>query len=731
MKKPVSYLQTDPRWAKNSYSAKGESTTIGASGCGPTAMAMVLATWANKDITPATECKWAQLSGYKIKDVGTSHGYFTPAAARYGLTCKVIEGATHYHKPSAPQHKKALDAIAAGTNLVIASMGPGTWTKGGHFVLVYDIDVANNIVYINDPASTAANRTKGNYKTFCNEVKLYWIINGPAGTIGGSASSGSGGFLGLAISQAVNAVGQAIDLSAKGFTAYDDGTKASFIKNARTNKIGKVAELKSKIGAVDKYIGSKHDVTAFLTFSVNNFSLDTRDKDSFKHYAISMENVKTGVGQGNQFKITIAYHKHFSAYQDIHALEQALGPLKEGSLMSYTSSNMSSTREKLTKNTCTLQYGYNTNDSTLISPKYTGLLLKYSVTANKQIVEYTLEGFTGEQISVNTVNWYPNVVGMDSVVTPNGKVARAVMDLKDSKEKLSSDKAQAMIKELNTQYSGGITFQPYLALDCFLQDYNASVSQSGGTKYYLIDCTSQTKGKLSANDTLEPVHMSICRGQTPLQYIEYCIGLFKYKTTANYAIQYLQQNQEVSERFVYSFVRDPEDSTKMYVCVDVIDSTDSDSRVAYEFTGYTPNNNLLIDYNLNYDGTVALSLADALDENITDNAIYVDKDGTLRAKQSLTRDMFVSGEIDEVLITKQNTWIDKVSVANNCTMTTFGLPFEISVGTVFKCGIYITDTLHHSSGNCFVTGITDRIDGNMFTTSFNLIRLPGKNSKIN
>ena len=32
---PVSYLQTDPRWSAKDYSARGEKTTIGASGCGP------------------------------------------------------------------------------------------------------------------------------------------------------------------------------------------------------------------------------------------------------------------------------------------------------------------------------------------------------------------------------------------------------------------------------------------------------------------------------------------------------------------------------------------------------------------------------------------------------------------------------------------------------------------------------------------------------------------------
>lgn len=55
---PVSYLQTDPG-VRQGLLCPGEKTTIGASGCGPTAMAMVLATWADPQVTPATECAWA------------------------------------------------------------------------------------------------------------------------------------------------------------------------------------------------------------------------------------------------------------------------------------------------------------------------------------------------------------------------------------------------------------------------------------------------------------------------------------------------------------------------------------------------------------------------------------------------------------------------------------------------------------------------------------------------
>lgn len=519
------------------------------------------------------------------------------------------------------------------------------------------------------------------------------------------------------------------------YTPYDNGSRALELKNGRTNhSVNSISELGNKIELVNKHIG-KHDATAFIVFKVNGFELDTRSPDSFKHYAISMENQKTGVGQGNQFTIKIAYHKHFSNYSSINQLEYALGPLRAGSLFSYDINNMESAKKQLGRNECSLQYGYIEGGQNLVSPWYTGLLLRYSVTANKQIVEYTLEGFAGEQVMINTINWYPNIRDMDFITLTDAsggvtRVGKAQIQTKNGQGKLSDTQLQEIATKLNTVYTGGITFQPYLALDCFLQDYNASVD-ANSTKYYLLDCTGkQSPNNLSNENTLEPVRMSLCRNQTPLQYIEYCISLFKYKTTNNYAFQMLKQQQQTSERFVYTLVRDKNDSNVVYICVDYIDSTDVEGKVAYKFTGYATDNNLLIDYNLNYDGTVALAIANNYSET-NNSTFYIGKDGVVRQKVSITRDMFVANELDEVLIAKQNSWLDKVAVANNVTMTTFGLPFEITVGTIFKCGIYITDTLHHTSGNCFVTKVTDKISNNMFTTEFNMIRLPGKNNDIN
>ena len=132
---------------------------------------MVLATWADPKITPKTECAWALAHGYKAPHQGTYYGYFAPAAKRFGLTCKMLNGVTLYGKPNSPYHAQAKAAVDRG-DLVIACMGRGLWTSSGHFVLVWNI--SGNVVSINDPASTRDVRTQGDYALFKSQVKYYF-----------------------------------------------------------------------------------------------------------------------------------------------------------------------------------------------------------------------------------------------------------------------------------------------------------------------------------------------------------------------------------------------------------------------------------------------------------------------------------------------------------------------------------------------------------------------------
>lgn len=172
-KQPVLYLQTDPRWANKDYSAPGESTTIGKSGCGPTCAAMLVETLTGRTFTPADACAWALQKGYKAPHQGTYYSYFVPQFQAFGVKCERLNGVSLYGSPASSLHTEAFDLLKQGYYL-IACMGPGTWTTGGHFVVVWWED---GWVRVNDPASQAAARVKGNLTTFQKEVKYYWAID--------------------------------------------------------------------------------------------------------------------------------------------------------------------------------------------------------------------------------------------------------------------------------------------------------------------------------------------------------------------------------------------------------------------------------------------------------------------------------------------------------------------------------------------------------------------------
>lgn len=174
--KPVCYLQTDPKWKNYNYSAKGERKTIGSSGCGVVVAAMVVATLKDKNVTPVITAEWSMSHGYKALNQGTYYTYFIPQFAQYGITCKRLNQSNLYGQSSSNYHTEALSALKNG-NWVIACMGKGTWTNSGHFILLYKYE--NGYVYINDPASTKANRIKNTWNLFAKQIKYLWIVDVP------------------------------------------------------------------------------------------------------------------------------------------------------------------------------------------------------------------------------------------------------------------------------------------------------------------------------------------------------------------------------------------------------------------------------------------------------------------------------------------------------------------------------------------------------------------------
>lgn len=178
MTRPIYYLQGDPKWASKTYKSPDQShQTISGAGCGITCSAMVIKSLRPKsNVTPVETANWSMKHNYKTSG-GTKHEYFVPQFKVYDIPCSWLNTADARYMNSgakASLFEKVKKALRAGTNWVIASMGPGNWTSAGHYILAYNMD--KDYVYINDPASTKSNRVKNTIGLFLNQAKFFWVI---------------------------------------------------------------------------------------------------------------------------------------------------------------------------------------------------------------------------------------------------------------------------------------------------------------------------------------------------------------------------------------------------------------------------------------------------------------------------------------------------------------------------------------------------------------------------
>ncbi len=176
MIRPVDYKQADSKWGELPYAVDGEKSTIKNAGCGPTALADVLAAIVSPYICPVTLASWARMKNYKVKNNGTSYSFFVPCAAAYGANVRRLNTSNVYKKSTHSVHAQALAELQKG-NWLIACMGKGNWTNSGHYVVAYGIE--NGYVYINDPASSKASRACNKWELFKSQVKYYWVVEVP------------------------------------------------------------------------------------------------------------------------------------------------------------------------------------------------------------------------------------------------------------------------------------------------------------------------------------------------------------------------------------------------------------------------------------------------------------------------------------------------------------------------------------------------------------------------
>lgn len=123
--------------------------TIATSGCGTTAMAIVLSTLVDKSYDPVTVMEEAYSVGScGVGISGTSTSFFKKSAKLHDLEYKRVS--------KNGDLQAVLDALESGNSLVIAHMGPGTFTRSGHYIVLARVNDKGK-VYVYDPNKSSRN----------------------------------------------------------------------------------------------------------------------------------------------------------------------------------------------------------------------------------------------------------------------------------------------------------------------------------------------------------------------------------------------------------------------------------------------------------------------------------------------------------------------------------------------------------------------------------------------
>ena len=160
----VYYNQTDSRWGNKMY---GKSGTIGEAGCGPTALAIAVASLTDQQVTPYDVAQWAVENGYRCEGNGSYHSLIPAGGAHYGLTVTGIGN----------DSKQLIEALQAG-KLVIAIMTKGHFTSSGHFIVLRGVTEDGNIL-VADPASVKRSNQEWALGIITNEASRRAGSGGP------------------------------------------------------------------------------------------------------------------------------------------------------------------------------------------------------------------------------------------------------------------------------------------------------------------------------------------------------------------------------------------------------------------------------------------------------------------------------------------------------------------------------------------------------------------------
>lgn len=155
------FIQFHPQWGGRSYG----SGTIGGGGCGPSSCSMAISYVRDELVTPADVLNMMNGFRFYIPGVGSSYGAIEYIADKFGVGWRRIKW-------------NEIQIELEKNHPIVACMGPGTFTSGGHYIVLSGITEDGRIL-VNDPADDwyARHYAKSyDVKTIQGEARAYWAF---------------------------------------------------------------------------------------------------------------------------------------------------------------------------------------------------------------------------------------------------------------------------------------------------------------------------------------------------------------------------------------------------------------------------------------------------------------------------------------------------------------------------------------------------------------------------
>ncbi|MFR5877076.1 MAG: SH3 domain-containing protein [Eubacterium sp.] len=333
------YSQADSRWANLPYTSTGnKSQTMKSSACGPTCAAMVVSS-SKGAILPTTTALLSVDNGYRTRNNGTAWAYWPFIADFFDFND--YDDTTSFNEMiNYLKTDKNKDGIA--DYFVVASVGSGLFTTGGHYIVLVADNSGTITVYdpylYNGKFNTASRRAAGvtvsgnsafvsesSFKKYSN-AKQYWIFSNDNEKGAGTTNNKKPATISVSYIRYVATQSQSLNVRSGPGTNY---------KVVRSLKKGSKVTVTATSGSWSQIGNNEWVSTAYLsaakvTVSTSSKTAVTNSAPTFKvgntYTLITNVKVRTGAGtnyaQKKTSQLTVDGRKH--------ALNQTYAVLRNG-----------------------------------------------------------------------------------------------------------------------------------------------------------------------------------------------------------------------------------------------------------------------------------------------------------------------------------------------------------------------------------------------------------------